>query len=140
MSSNDETLNRLRSARGHLDAVIRMVEDDRYCIDVLHQIRAVQGALDRSRRALLDEAAALLRERRTALAASLEQHRVAYAAAVAKGVPLQYLLELDRERALIAGDLEWFESVIPRLEAGDIPWGSVAPTERYLEQRKAARQ
>lgn len=28
---------RLRSARGHLDGVIRMVEDDRYCIDVVRQ-------------------------------------------------------------------------------------------------------
>ena len=54
MSADEETLRRLRSARGHLDAVIRMAEDERYCIDVLHQIRAVQGALDRSRRALLD--------------------------------------------------------------------------------------
>jgi CsoR family transcriptional regulator, copper-sensing transcriptional repressor len=49
-----ETLSRLRSARGHLDAVIRMVEDDRYCIDILHQLRAVQGGLDRSRRGLLE--------------------------------------------------------------------------------------
>jgi hypothetical protein len=31
-----------------------MVDDDRYCIDVLHQITAVQGALDSARRALLD--------------------------------------------------------------------------------------
>ncbi len=52
--SGPDSLRRLRSARGHLDAVIRMVEDGRYCIDVLHQISAVQGALGRSRRALLD--------------------------------------------------------------------------------------
>lgn len=45
---------RLRSARGHLDGVIRMVEDDRYCIDVLHQLSAVQGALDRVRRDILE--------------------------------------------------------------------------------------
>ena len=45
---------RLRSARGHLDGVIRMVEDDRYCIDVLHQLSAVQGALDRARRDILE--------------------------------------------------------------------------------------
>lgn len=45
---------RLRSARGHLDGVIRMVEDDRYCIDVLHQLSAVQGALDRIRRDILE--------------------------------------------------------------------------------------
>lgn len=53
-SNKEETLARLRSARGHLDAVIRMVEYDRHCIDVVHQIRAVQGGLDRSRRGLLE--------------------------------------------------------------------------------------
>lgn len=31
-----------------------MVEDDRYCIDVLHQLSAVQGALDRVRRDVLE--------------------------------------------------------------------------------------
>jgi CsoR family transcriptional regulator, copper-sensing transcriptional repressor len=52
MSASEETLRRLRSARGHLDAVIRMVEDDRYCIDILHQLSAVQGSLDRVRKAI----------------------------------------------------------------------------------------
>ena len=45
---------KLRSARGHLDGVIRMVEEDRYCIDVLHQLSAVQGALDRVRGDILE--------------------------------------------------------------------------------------
>ena len=45
---------KLRSARGHLDGVIRMVDDDRYCIDVLHQLSAVEGALDRVRRDILE--------------------------------------------------------------------------------------
>ncbi len=40
-------LNRLRSARGHLDAIVTMVEDDAYCVDVLKQIAAVRSALDR---------------------------------------------------------------------------------------------
>jgi CsoR family transcriptional regulator, copper-sensing transcriptional repressor len=31
-----------------------MVEQDRYCIDVLHQLSAVQGALDRVRREVLE--------------------------------------------------------------------------------------
>src|SRR3972149_641729 len=46
---------RLRSAQGHLDGVIRMVEEDRYCIDVLHQLSAVQGGIERIRRDVLDE-------------------------------------------------------------------------------------
>jgi len=45
---------RLRSVRGHLDGVIRMVDEDRYCVDLLHQLSAVQGALDRIRRDILE--------------------------------------------------------------------------------------
>ena len=42
-----DALNRLRSVRGHVDAVIRMIEEDAYCIDVIKQISAVRAALDR---------------------------------------------------------------------------------------------
>lgn len=45
---------RLRTARGHLDAVIRMAAEDRYCVDLLHQLSAVQGALDRVHRDVLE--------------------------------------------------------------------------------------
>lgn len=45
---------RLRSARGHLEAVIRMADDDQYCVDLLHQLSAVQGALDHVRRDILE--------------------------------------------------------------------------------------
>jgi len=50
---SEATLRRLKSAAGQMDAVVRMVEDGRYCIDVLHQIVAVQGALEHARRAVL---------------------------------------------------------------------------------------
>lgn len=46
-------LNRLKTARGHLDAVIRMVEDDTYCPDVMKQLSAVQGSLERASRIVL---------------------------------------------------------------------------------------
>lgn len=49
------TSQRLKSARGHLDAVIRMVDEGRYCVDVLHQLGAVQGALEQARRAVLED-------------------------------------------------------------------------------------
>lgn len=45
---------RLRSARGHLDAVLRMLAEDRYCVDVLHQLAAVEGAITRARREILE--------------------------------------------------------------------------------------
>lgn len=40
-----EALTRIRTAIGHARAVERMVEEDRYCIDVLKQIAAVQAQL-----------------------------------------------------------------------------------------------
>ncbi len=40
-------LNRLKSAEGHVGGIIRMTKEDAYCIDLLHQILAVQRALDK---------------------------------------------------------------------------------------------
>lgn len=40
-----DALNRLKSARGHLDHVISQVDDEKYCIDILQQSLAVQAAL-----------------------------------------------------------------------------------------------
>jgi DNA-binding FrmR family transcriptional regulator len=49
-----KALNRLKTVRGHLDAVIRMVEEERYCPDVMKQVSAVQGSLERVNRILLE--------------------------------------------------------------------------------------
>ena len=46
-------LNRLKTVRGHLDAVIGMVEEERYCPDVMKQVSAVQGSLEKVNRLLL---------------------------------------------------------------------------------------
>jgi len=44
---NENTLRRLKTIEGHLRGVIRMVEDDKYCIDVIRQIQAVEAALNK---------------------------------------------------------------------------------------------
>lgn len=46
-------MNRLKTARGHLDAVIRMVDEDTYCPEVMKQLSAVQGSLERASRIVL---------------------------------------------------------------------------------------
>lgn len=48
-----ETLNRLKTVRGHLDGVIRMLEEDAYCVDVMKQVSATQSSLERANRVLL---------------------------------------------------------------------------------------
>ncbi len=44
-NTKKETLRRLKIIEGHLKKVIKMVEEDKYCIDVLQQSLAVQNAL-----------------------------------------------------------------------------------------------
>ena len=54
-ATKDQLLNRLRRIEGQVRGIERMVDDDRYCIDVLTQISAVQAALDKVALGLLDE-------------------------------------------------------------------------------------
>jgi DNA-binding FrmR family transcriptional regulator len=42
-----DTLRRLKTIEGHLRGIIRMVEKDAYCIDVIRQIQAVESALNK---------------------------------------------------------------------------------------------
>ena len=86
-----------------------------------------------------DEVIALLRIRRDALAAAQTLVATGLQGAIVKGVPTQYLLELERDASLQAAELEWLDHLIQRLEGDEIPWGAHAPNQRYLEQRKAAR-
>jgi len=54
-SESEEVLKRLKSAEGHLRGVIRMVEEDAYCIDVIRQIQAVQAALNKINTTILED-------------------------------------------------------------------------------------
>ncbi len=47
-------VNRLKSVAGHVNGIASMVEQDRYCIDVIKQIQAAQAALDKASRIILD--------------------------------------------------------------------------------------
>jgi DNA-binding FrmR family transcriptional regulator len=48
-----DALNRLKTVRGHLDGIIRMVEQDEYCVDVMKQVSAAQSSLERVNRLVL---------------------------------------------------------------------------------------
>lgn len=53
--TREDTLRRLKSVAGHLNGVIRMVEEDQYCIDIINQINAVQAALNKVSILVLDD-------------------------------------------------------------------------------------
>jgi len=50
-----DTLRRLKTVQGHLRGVIRMVEEDAYCIDIIRQIQAVEGALNKVSTKILED-------------------------------------------------------------------------------------
>lgn len=54
-ATKDQLQSRLRRIEGQVRGVEKMVDEDRYCIDVLTQIGAVQAALDKVALGLLDD-------------------------------------------------------------------------------------
>ena len=54
-ATKDQLVKRLRRIEGQVRGIQRMVEDDRYCIDVVTQISAIQAALDKVALGLLDQ-------------------------------------------------------------------------------------
>lgn len=54
-ASKDQLINRLRRVEGQVRGIEKMVNDDRYCVDIVTQIGAVQAALDKVALGLLDQ-------------------------------------------------------------------------------------
>lgn len=51
----NSVLRRLKTIEGHLKGIVRMVEEDAYCIDVIRQIQAVEAALNKVSAQILEE-------------------------------------------------------------------------------------
>ena len=60
MSATDGSriVNRLRRIEGQVRGVAQMIENDRYCIDVLNQVQAIKAALGRAESEILKRHAA----------------------------------------------------------------------------------
>ena len=54
-ATKEQLRDRLARIEGQVRGVARMVEEDRYCVDILTQISAIQAALDRVGLGLLDD-------------------------------------------------------------------------------------
>jgi DNA-binding FrmR family transcriptional regulator len=51
----DQLIKRLRRIEGQVRGIAKMVDDDRYCIDILQQMSAVKAAMDKVAVGLLDD-------------------------------------------------------------------------------------
>lgn len=54
-TDKNQVLNLLKTSRGQMDGIIRMVEDDRYCVDISKQILAVQALLKKVNLKIIDQ-------------------------------------------------------------------------------------
>ena len=52
---HEEAEKRLKNVEGHLRGIERMLAEGEYCIDVIHQIQAVQAALNKISSMILEE-------------------------------------------------------------------------------------
>lgn len=43
----------LKTARGQIDGILKMIDEDRYCLDVSHQLMATQSILKKANRMVL---------------------------------------------------------------------------------------
>ena len=53
MADQKTVLRLLKTARGQLDGILKMVEEDRYCIDISQQVMATEALLNRVNREIL---------------------------------------------------------------------------------------
>jgi DNA-binding FrmR family transcriptional regulator len=58
INDNKQLITRLTRIEGQVRGVARMVEEDRYCIDILNQIQAVKAALKKVEEQVLKDHAA----------------------------------------------------------------------------------
>lgn len=71
----ENTLLRLRKIEGQVRGISRMIEDERYCIDVLQQMQAIKSALARVEDAILKDHAATCVEHAIASGDATDQRR-----------------------------------------------------------------
>jgi DNA-binding FrmR family transcriptional regulator len=54
-STKERVTHRYKIVRGHLDKIITMLEEDKYCMDILNQSKAVQKAMQQADALLLEQ-------------------------------------------------------------------------------------
>jgi DNA-binding PadR family transcriptional regulator len=80
-----------------------------------------------------DDVVALLDRRRELLVALLAEHRAGLARARERAVARQYMVEVERQAALLDAELAWQDALHRSLTDGTLPWGVDGPShpERF---------
>ncbi len=52
-ADKNDTIKLIKRARGQLDGVMKMIEDDRYCVDISHQLLAVSAIIKKANKMVI---------------------------------------------------------------------------------------
>ncbi|NLC97037.1 MAG: metal-sensing transcriptional repressor [Erysipelotrichaceae bacterium] len=53
MADKDLVMKYLKTAKGQVDGIIKMVENDKYCVDISHQLLAVEAMINKTNKEIL---------------------------------------------------------------------------------------
>jgi len=87
-----------------------------------------------------DEVVALLDQRRALLTASIDEHRTGLEVATARGTPEQFLVELQRQAALLDAELACQDSLRARLVDRSLPWGAAEIPEHIAKKNRVSKE
>lgn len=87
-----------------------------------------------------DEVVALLDQRRTMLEASITEHRAGLESAADRDTSEQFLVELQRQAALLDAELAWQDSLRARLVDRTLPWGVAEIPEHIKNKHRVSRE
>ena len=124
--AKSSVLKRLKRIEGQVRGLARMVEDDRYCIDVVTQLSAVRAALRRAEEEILADHVAHCVEHAIASGNKGEQRRKV--AELIPGARLKLFVGPGSSHALgLERTEEFLAEVLPFLDALPRPAGALAP-------------
>ena len=124
------------TAQGY-DIVAEWVRRELPRIDRPAQFRvALAEAHNLSRAEVID----LLTARRELVAADLAGHRAALTRTQSKGVPDQFVIDVERDEAILAADVAWLDDLLLRLTTREIAWGWSEIPPDALEKLRAHRE
>ena len=87
-----------------------------------------------------DEVVALLDQRRALLVASVSEHHTGLAGATQRETPEQFLVELQRQSALLDAELAWQDSLCARLADRSLAWGIAEIPEHIKKKRHVSKE
>lgn len=87
-----------------------------------------------------DEVIDLLDQRRALLVASVDEHSAGLDLAAERETPEQFLVELQRQSALLDAELAWQDSLRARLADRSLPWGVAEIPEHVKNKHRVSKE